>query len=53
MSSKEECQIYSFWNGKNLNGANQCFDYHSSGENCCPDEFRCVEGTETVCADDL
>jgi hypothetical protein len=53
LSSKEDCLVYSFWNGKNLNGTNQCFDYRSSSENCNECEFKCVEGTETVCADEL
>ncbi|HWR09377.1 hypothetical protein [Sporomusa sp.] len=51
MSSKEDCAIYSFWNGKNLKGNNEYFDYIGSGEDC--SEFKCVEGTETVCADEL
>ncbi|WP_169717077.1 hypothetical protein [Sporomusa acidovorans] len=53
MFSKEDCPVYSFWNGKNLNGNNQVFDYHSSSETCDPNEFKCVEGTETICADEL
>ncbi|HML33932.1 MULTISPECIES: hypothetical protein [Sporomusa] len=53
MSSKEDCRIYSFWNGKNLNGESKCFDYHGSNEDCNQCEFKCVEGTETVCADEL
>ncbi|WP_139796333.1 hypothetical protein [Sporomusa malonica] len=53
LSSKEDCPVYSFWNGKNLKGGNQYFDYRGSGEGCSQCEFKCVEGTETVCADEL
>ncbi len=51
MSSNENSSIYSFWNGKNLKGTNEYFDHIGSVENC--NEFKCVEGTETVCADEL
>lgn len=53
MSSKEDCHIYKFWNGKNLDGESKCFDYRGSGEGCGQCEFKCVEGTETICADEL
>ncbi|WP_425059338.1 hypothetical protein [Sporomusa carbonis] len=53
MSGKEKCPVYSFWNGKNLRGSNEYFDYRGSGEGCSQCEFKCVEGTETVCADEL
>ncbi|MDU4962601.1 MAG: hypothetical protein E6X17_18260 [Sporomusaceae bacterium] len=51
MAMKKEQNIYHFWNGKNLNGKQEFAD--SSGENQVAGEFRCVEGTETVSAEEL
>lgn len=51
MSMKKESLIYSFWNGKNLNGKQEVPDME--GDDCANCDFRCVEGTETVSGDDL
>lgn len=51
MTMKKESNVYSFWNGKNLNGKQEFVDITT--EHCSSCEFSCVEGTETVSADDL
>lgn len=44
--------IYSFWNGKNLNGRQDYLEIGGEAE-CGDCPFRCVEGGETVSAEDL
>lgn len=51
MAMKKQQNVYSFWNGKNLNGKQEFPDIDADDCACCG--FRCVEGTETVSADDL
>ncbi len=43
---------YTFWNGKNLGGRQEYLDVGNEPD-CSACAFRCVEGTETVSADDL
>lgn len=43
---------YTFWNGKNLAGRQEFLEVGNEPD-CSACAFRCVEGTETVSADDL
>jgi hypothetical protein len=45
-------KIYSFWNGKNLEGTQEHFEIGGEPE-CSGCGFRCVTGSETISADDL
>jgi hypothetical protein len=51
MAMKKEQNVYSFWNGKNLNGKQEFLDIDADDR--AGYSLRCVEGTETVSADDL
>lgn len=46
-------RVYSFWNGKNLEGKQSFADPVVDKATCSNCAFKCVEGTETCCADDL
>lgn len=43
--------VYSFWNGKNIEGKQKFID--ATAENALCSAFPCAESTETVGADDL
>jgi hypothetical protein len=45
-------KTYTFWNGKNLDGRQEYLDVGREPE-CASCGFKCVEGVETVSADDL
>jgi hypothetical protein len=45
-------KTYTFWNGKNLDGRQDYLEVGREPE-CAACGFRCVEGGETVNADDL
>lgn len=51
MAMKKEQTVYSFWNGKNLNGKQEFADQLIKDCTCL--DFPCIEGDETTSADDL
>lgn len=46
-------RVYSFWNGKNLEGRQAFADPLIDKETCDRCAFKCIEGTETCCPDEL
>lgn len=45
--------VYSFWNGKNIEGKQKFIDTAAETALCSECSFPCAESTETVGADEL